>query len=65
VGDRRSRERRWRIATVRGEGGCDFEIWAYGRTLEEARRRAAAGDPRAYITRAGSQRRSPPTSREV
>jgi hypothetical protein len=47
-------ERKWKVATVRGEDGRDLDVWAYGRTFEEARRRAAAGDPRVYYRRAQS-----------
>ena len=36
------RERRWKIATVQGVGGCRIDIYAYGPTLEEARRRAGS-----------------------
>jgi hypothetical protein len=37
-------EQRWKIATVRGVGGREINIYAYGRTLEEARKRAGSAD---------------------
>jgi phosphoribosylamine-glycine ligase len=44
------RERRWKIATVRGEGGRKVYIYAYGRTLEEARKRAGSAGARVEIS---------------
>jgi hypothetical protein len=49
-GNGAERERKWKIATVRGVGGCRIDIYAYGPTLEEARRRAGSVEARVQIS---------------
>jgi hypothetical protein len=58
-------ERKWKIATVHGENGHDFDIWAYGRTFEEARERAASGDPQVFYRQAQSWKRELPGEGEA
>jgi hypothetical protein len=43
-------ERKWKIATVQGVGGCKVDIYAYGPTLEEARKRAGSVEARVQIS---------------
>ena len=43
-------DRRWKIATVQGVGGCRVDIYAYGPTLEEAKRRAGSVEARVQIS---------------
>jgi hypothetical protein len=50
VGNGVGQERRWKIATVRGVGGCRIDIYAYGSTLEEARKRAGSVEARVHIS---------------
>jgi hypothetical protein len=52
-------EREWKIATVRGEGGCKIHIYAYGRTLEEARKRAGSAEARVQIRVAEREEEAP------
>jgi hypothetical protein len=40
--NRSGREQRWKIATIEGLGGCKVDIYACGRTLEEAKKRAGS-----------------------
>jgi len=47
-------EQKWKIATIQGEGGCKVDIYAYGRTLEEARKRAGSVEARVQISLAES-----------
>jgi hypothetical protein len=42
-------EQKWKIATIQGEGGCKVDIYAYGRTLEEAKKRAGSVEARVQI----------------
>jgi hypothetical protein len=53
-------ERKWKIATIQGEGGCKVDIYAYGRTLEEARKRAGSVEARVQISLAESTDDEPP-----
>jgi hypothetical protein len=43
-------ERKWKIATIHGVGGCKVDIYAYGPTLEEARKRAGSVEARVQIS---------------
>ena len=52
-------ERKWKIATIQGEGGCKVDIYAYGRTLEEARKRAGSVEARVQISLAESTENEP------
>jgi len=52
-------ERKWKIATIQGEGGCKVDIYAYGRTLEEARKHAGSVEARVQITLAESAESEP------
>jgi hypothetical protein len=52
-------ERKWKIATIQGEGGCKVDIYAYGRTLEEARKRAGSVEARVQISLAESTESEP------
>lgn len=52
--DRLEQERRWKIATVQGVGGCKVDIYAYGPTLEDARKRAGSVEARVQISLAES-----------
>jgi hypothetical protein len=54
-------ERKWKIATIQGEGGCKVDIYAYGRTLEEARKRAGSVEARVQISLAESTESEPQT----
>jgi hypothetical protein len=54
MGNGAEQERRWKIATVRGAGGCRIDIYAYGPTLEEARKRAGSVEARVQISLAES-----------
>jgi phosphoribosylamine-glycine ligase len=45
-------ERKWKIATILGEGGREIHIYAYGRTLEEAKKRAGTAEARVQISMA-------------
>ena len=47
-------ERKWKIATIQGVGGCKVDIYAYGPTLEEARKRAGSVEARVQICLAES-----------
>jgi hypothetical protein len=53
-------EQKWKIATIQGEGGCKVDIYAYGRTLEEARKRAGSVEARVHISLAESTESEPP-----
>lgn len=48
--DGSGQEQKWKIATIEGEGGCKVDIYAYGRTLEEARKRAGSIEARVQIS---------------
>ncbi|MFL7792050.1 MAG: hypothetical protein AB8I69_07910 [Anaerolineae bacterium] len=52
--DKSEREQKWKIATVQGAGGCKIDIYAYGPTLEEARKRAGSVEARVQISLAES-----------
>jgi hypothetical protein len=43
-------ERKWKIATIEGEGGCKVDIYAYGMTLEDAKKRAGSVEARVQIS---------------
>jgi hypothetical protein len=62
VGNGVEQERRWKIATVRGAGGCKIDIYAYGPTLEEARKRAGSVEARVQISLAESTEDEPSES---
>ncbi|MBN1975961.1 MAG: hypothetical protein JW918_01050 [Anaerolineae bacterium] len=59
AGNEAEHERRWKIATVQGAGGCRIDIYAYGPTLEEARRRAGSVEARVQISLAESMEDDP------
>lgn len=52
-------ERKWKIATIEGEGGCKVDIYAYGRTLEEAKKRAGSIEARVQISLAEHAEETP------
>lgn len=52
-------ERKWKIATIQGVGGCKVDIYSYGKTLEEARKRAGSVEARVQISLAGSPESEP------
>jgi hypothetical protein len=52
-------ERKWKIATIQGVGGCKVDIYAYGPTLEEARKRAGSVEARVQICLAESTESEP------